>query len=154
MTDLTATRGQSVTLDYVLSLSIGFLLITGLVVAGTDYITVQQERAQRTELGVIGQQVAAEVAAADRLAQAVEGDAHVRIERDLPAEVAGSGYTIEVLADKDASLRLGTADGSIDVSVDIVNETDIEASTVLGGDIVVNRTASGELRLERGDRYA
>jgi hypothetical protein len=148
------TRGQSVTLDYVLTPSIGFLLITGLVVAGSDFISTQQERAQRAELRVIGQQTAAEVAAADRLVQAVDGDGDVRIERSLPTEVAGSGYVIEVVGGEDVSLRLATADASVDVRVDLVNETTIEPTIVLGGDVVVNKTDSGDLRIERGDRYA
>lgn len=146
-----ADRGQSIALDYVLALSVGFLLITGLVVAGSDFVSSQRERAQETELRVIGQQVAAGIGAADRMVQAEESSGNVRIERRIPGDVAGTGYTIELLARENASLRLESSGASVEV--DLVNETDLETTTVQGGDIVVNETGSGTIRLEDGDPY-
>lgn len=150
----TDSRGQSITLDYTLALSIGFLLITGLVVGGSDFFSNQRDQAQRAELNVIGQQVASELAAADRLMQATEANGTVRIERRFPDDVARSAYRIEVLADEDPSLLLQAVDSTIQVRVDLVNETAIAGSTVPGGDLVINHTASEELRVEKGESYA
>ncbi|PSP46175.1 hypothetical protein BRC60_10940 [Halobacteriales archaeon QH_1_68_42] len=117
-------RGQSIALDYTLGLAVGFLLITGLLIAGGDYITDQRNRAQQSELRVIGQQLAADIEAADRLAAAAT-NGEVRIERSL-----------------------------VEVRVDLTNETAVAPTTFNGGFVVVEYTASGEIEVERGDRYA
>lgn len=150
---MTDDRAQSIALDYVLALSVGFLLITGLIVAGSDFVADQRDRVQESELRVIGQQVAAEMAAADRLALAAT-DGEVRIERRLPDDVAQTGYRIEVVADETPSLRLAPVDGSVSVRVELANETAVAANTVQGGNVVVTTTASGEITVEESDRYA
>ena len=149
-----STRGQSIALDYALSLAMGFLLITGLIVGASDYFTDQRDTAQRSELNVIGQQVAAEIAAADRLAQAADANGAVRIERRVPDDVARSTYTIELIAKENPTLLLKSSRSTVEVRVDILNETHVTGSTVPGGDIVVTRTGSGELQIEKGESHA
>jgi len=151
--DRESSRGQSVALDYTLGLGVGFLLITGLIIAGGDYVTDQRDRGQQAELRVVGQQLAADIEAADRLvASATSGD--VRIKRSLPPTVARSGYSIEVVADEDPWLVLSSHSAPVEVRVELTNETALVPTTVNGGLVVVNYTASGELELESGDRYA
>lgn len=147
-------RGQSVALDYTLSLAVGFLLITGLIIAGGDYVTDQRDRAQQSELRVVGQQVAADIEAADRLAVAATTDADVRLERDLPGTVARSGYTIEVVEDEDPYLVLASDGSGVSVRVELANQTALVPTTVDGGRVVIDYTSGGKLELEAGDRYA
>jgi len=148
-----ASRGQSIALDYTLGLGVGFLLITGLVVAGGNYVTDQRDRAQQTELRVVGQQLAADIEAADRLAASTtSGD--VRIERSLPSTVARSTYSIEVVADEDPWLVLSSHSAPVEVRIELTNRTALVPTTINGGLVVVDYTASGELELKPGDRYA
>lgn len=147
-----SNRGQTIALDYTLGLAVGFLLITGLLIAGGDYITDQRDRAQQSELRVIGQQLAADIEAADRLAAAATSG-EVRIERSLPSTVARSGYTINVTADENPELLLSSKDAPVEVRVDLTNETAVAPTKFNGGFVVVEYTGS-EVAVERGDRYA
>ena len=147
-------RGQAITLNYTLGLGIGLLLVTGLLIAGGNFVADQRERAVRTELRVVGQQVAATAASADRLAATTEDDATVRLKRALPRTVAGSTYNIEVVPSGDTHLLLRSTNPDIEVRVALANETDVVGTTVGGGTVAVNYTASEELRLERGDSDA
>jgi hypothetical protein len=147
-------RGQSIALDYTLSLAVGFLLITGLIIAAGDYVTDQRNRAQESELRVVGQQVAADIEAADRLAVAASTNADVRLERTLPGTVARSGYTIQVVEDEDPYLVLASDGSDVSVRVELANQTALVGTTIAGGRIVVDYTSSDELELKPGDRYA
>jgi len=146
-------RGQSIALDYTLGLAVAFLLITGLLIAGGDYITDQRDRAQQSELRVIGQQLAADIEAADRLAVA-STDGEVRIERALPSTVARSGYTINVTDDENPDLLLSSQEAPVEVEVDLTNETAVAPTKFNGGFVVVEYTTGGEIEIGRGDRYA
>jgi len=147
-------RGQAITLNYTLGLGISLLLVTGLIIAGGNFVADQRERAVRTELRVVGQQVATTVASADRLAATTGDDATVRLKRSLPRTVAGSTYNIEVVPSVDSHLLLRSTNPDIEVRVDLANQTDVVGTTVGGGTVAVNYTASEELRLERGDSDA
>jgi hypothetical protein len=146
-------RGQSIALDYTLGLGVGFLLITGLIIAGGDYVTDQRDRAQQAELRVVGQQLAADIEAADRLVGSTT-DGEVRIERSLPATVARSGYTVEVVADGDPWLVLSSHSAPVEVRVELTNQTALAPTTINGGFVVIDYTASDELEVRSGDRYA
>jgi hypothetical protein len=142
-------RGQAITLNYTISLGLGLLVVTGLLVAGGNFVGDQREQATRAELRVVGQQVAATVASADRLASTTDGSGTVRLSRSLPDRVAGSAYSVELVASADAHLLVRSANPDVEISVAVLNETALSASTVGGGDVVVNLTASQKLRLER-----
>lgn len=147
-------RGQSIALDYTLALGVGFLLITGLVIAGGDYVIDQRNRAQESELRVVGQQLAADIEAADRLANATTTGGDVRIERSLPATVARSSYRITVVDDDDPFLVLSSHGTPVEVRIHLTNRTALVPTTINGGRVVIAYTASDGLELKSGDRYA
>ncbi|MFC7028484.1 hypothetical protein ACFQH8_15745 [Halomicroarcula sp. GCM10025710] len=60
-------RAVSTALGYVLTLSIASLLVTGLIIAGSGFVEDRREQVVREELTVIGQQIGADLARADRL---------------------------------------------------------------------------------------
>ena len=62
-TDRRSDRGQSVPLGYALSIGITTLLVIALVFTAGGYVEDQRERVVRTELGVVGQQLASDVSA-------------------------------------------------------------------------------------------
>lgn len=147
-------RGVSTTLSYVLTLSITTLLVTGLLVGIGGFVEDQRERAVRSELRVIGQQIAADVQAADRFVQS--GDTSFTIRRDLPADVVGRSYRVAVVVDDpgndpplDTYLRLTANDPDVGVEIDLVVRTDIAESSFTGGSVSVTYD-SGKLEADTG----
>lgn len=145
---MTDERGQAITLNYAIGLGIGVVLVTGLLIAGGEFVHDQRERAARSELRVLGQQLGADLAAADRLAGAGESNTSVRVSHSLPNTVAGSTYSIQLVEAGTPYFLLETNDPSVTIRVDLTNETQVTESTVSGGDVAVNYTANGKLRLE------
>lgn len=132
-------RGVSTTLGYVLNLTVATLVVTGLLVATGGMVDGQREQTIRTELRVIGQQLADDLVAADELAATAEPGDTVRIERQLPKDVAGRTYTVEVVDPGGAGpyLRLSSAPADVTVRIELTLETAIAESTVDGPAIVV-----------------
>ncbi|MFB6085136.1 MAG: hypothetical protein ABEJ94_12920 [Halorientalis sp.] len=141
-------RGVSTTLNYVLGLSIAFVLVTGLLLAGGTFVENQRERSIRTELEVLGEQVSADVEMAGRLVATTTRNESVRVSRDLPPRVAGIGYQISIEGGTDPRVVLRTFDPEITVTVPVKTSVPIESSTVSGGSIAINYTASNRLKLE------
>lgn len=143
-------RGVSTTLGYVLNVAVATLLLTGLLIAGGAVVDDQRERVTRTELRVVGQQVASDLAAADRLVADLDGGDTMRFRRELPAAVAGSPYTIEVVGGADPHLVLSTTDPDVVVRVELTLEADLSSATIQGGDYaIVWLDSTDELEVRR-----
>jgi len=71
---LSDERGVSVTVGYVLTLAIGAVLLSGVVIGVGGVVDSQTDRAVRGDLSVLGQTTAANVESADRLARAAAAD--------------------------------------------------------------------------------
>lgn len=145
---MTDDRAVSTVLNYILTLAIASLLIVGLIVATSGFADRQREQTIRDELHVLGQQLASDLAAADRLV--VAGGTTVRIRRDLPTTAAGARYRIEVDTSPPGSLttlRLSTDDPEVVVDVDVRTETDVGGGTLAGGSVLIRYTGT-ELVIE------
>lgn len=133
-------RAVSTTVGYALSLGISALLISGLLIAGGGFLQDQRVSSTRSELTVIGHQVAADIASADRL---VGTDAtNIRVQRNLPDRVTGSAYTVTVETPPDVGnshLVLTSAEPEVTIRIDIQVEFagDIEQTAVDGGEVEV-----------------
>lgn len=129
-------RGVSVTVNYVMTLAIATLLLSGLVASTGSILDDRRDTATRAELEVVGQRLAANLQSADRLATA---DAEtVEFTVDLPADAAGKQYRIGVEPSAGVSeLVLTTEDPPVSVTVSFTNSTDVTASTVTGGQVRV-----------------
>ena len=147
---MTEGRGQAITLDYTIGIALSVLLVTGLLVAGGGFVADQRERAARTELRVVGQQVAADFEAADRLANSTEADPTVRVSRQLPRDVAGAAYRVELVDRADPYLELRSSDPAVTVRVEVTNLTAVTGTEVAGGPLAVNLTDAGTLTLDGG----
>lgn len=136
----TDTRAVSTTLGYVLTLGITMLLITGLVAAAGTYVETQREQVIRSELTVIGEQLSADLGAIDRLARTWGTDREV-VTRQLPTDVAGTSYTVEVVnpgpPGSGSYLRLTSTDPELTVEVDLELNTAIAGGSVGGGDLEI-----------------
>ncbi len=141
-------RAVSVTVNYVLTLAITALLLSGLLVAAGGLVESQSERAIRSELDVLGQHLAADIESADRLATVAEGEsAEVRIGTSLPARVAGRSYRIAV---GENELTLRTTDPEVSVTVPFRTTNEVEERTIRGGDLRTEWSDdSGTLEVER-----
>lgn len=140
-------RGVSVTVGYVLTLSVTTLLVGGLLVGLGGFVEDQREGTARDELRVIGQQVASDLSAADRLAR-VGSPSEVNMNRQLPDSVTGARYRIEVSDGDPVTVELRTTNPKVTVTLGVHVDTDVADSTLGGGDFLVRLdTASGELEV-------
>jgi hypothetical protein len=130
------SRGLSTALGYVLTLGVTVLLVSGLFVAGGSFVENQREEVIRTELDIVGEQVATHLNAAERLNESGVGETNVTIEQRFPPSVVGSSYRISLEADEQR-LRLTTDDPNIEVSVPVTTTTTIADSSATGGQILI-----------------
>ncbi|WP_372479086.1 hypothetical protein ACAH01_10100 [Halomicrobium sp. HM KBTZ05] len=132
-------RAVSSTFSYVLSLAIATMLVTGLLVASGSFVEDRQRQVVRSELQVIGQQVSADIARADRLVRASDdpADATVRIEQQFPARITGTTYRLELVATPSPTIRLRSSSPEVRVTVGVQNRTALSNSSADGGTVVV-----------------
>lgn len=130
-------RAVSVTVGYVLTLAIGAVLLSGVVIGVSGVIDSQTDRTVQGDLSVVGQTTAANLESADRLARAAkadrpdgEGELRVSVDVDLPTRVAGIPYRIAI-DDDSVTLRTDDPDAAVDVPHAV--SVDVESTTVRGG---------------------
>lgn len=131
-------RAVSTTIGYALSLGISALLISGLLIAGGGFLQDQRERSTRSELTVIGHQIAADIASADRLNGT--SVSNIRVRRNLPDRVTGSAYTVSVNTATQSHLVLRSAEPEVTVRIDVQTQfvsAGLEETSIDGGDIQV-----------------
>ena len=132
-------RAVSVAVGYVLTLAIGAVLLSGIVIGIGGVVDSQTERVVRGDLAVVGQTAVANLESADRLARAAEVDrpddadaANVSVDVDLPDRIAGRTYRIAV---DNESVTLRTNDPEAVAEIPHVANLSVEPSRVRGGPI-------------------
>lgn len=133
-------RGVSVTVNYVMTLGITTLLVTGLLFAVGDVMEDRRDSATRGELEVVGERIASDLMTADRLAQI--GATEVQVVSPGPETVAGKQYTVSLNATS-REVVLEMSDPELDVRVSVQNTTDIASSSTTGGDVEILLTDPG-----------
>lgn len=128
-------RAVSAVLAYTLTLGITSLLVIGLLVATGGFADDQRHETIHDELEVLGQQLAADLSAADRLVR--NGGQTVSVSRSLPNDATGVPYTIEIVGGTPTTLRLSTSNPDVIVEVQIRTQTPVSSSSVIGGDVAV-----------------
>lgn len=133
-----SSRGQSTTLDYTLALGVAALAVTGLVAAAGDFVNDQREQVVRTELDVVGEQLADRLVAADRLVQSGDQTDRLVVNATMPNRVAGVSYTVSV-NDTGSSrwLNLTSHGPEVTVPVKLDTRTDVANTSVSGGNIAI-----------------
>lgn len=139
------------TLNYTIGIAIATVLVTGLLIAGGTFVSDQQEQATRSELRVIGQQMAASLEATDRLASTTDPGDTVNFSRDLPPTVAGSTYEIELVEREDPYLQLTTNEPDLNVTIEFANRTAVTGNAVDGGNVVFTQRDDGTITIQEGD---
>ncbi|PSP74055.1 hypothetical protein BRC86_07335 [Halobacteriales archaeon QS_3_64_16] len=142
-------RGVSTILGYALNLSIATLLMTTLLITGADVVETQREQAVRSELQVLGQQLASAVVTADQLNASGTESATVTdvvVRRTLPTQVVDTSYTIDVTSqdgDDEYGIVLDSANPDVTITVRFVSAAEVRTednSPLGGGPVVINHT--------------
>ena len=135
-------RAVSVTVGYVLTLAIGAVLLSGIVIGIGGVVDSQTERVVRGDLAVVGQTTVANLESADRLANASEVDRpdgaaapNVSIDVDLPTRLAGRPYRIAVDGD---AVTLRTDDPEAVTEIPHIASLPVAESSVRGGPIRIS----------------
>lgn len=140
-------RAVSTAIGYVLTLTITAMLVSGLLFAGGQFVESEREQVVREQLSTLAEQLAANVADADRIAAGDDG-ASVRVAADLPSRVAGNAYRVAVSNGSTPNRTVITlTDTANGVSASVTLPTTHEAAprTVSGGSlVVVVRDADGD----------
>jgi len=144
MTSAGRDRGLSTTLDYVLTLGITAILISGLLIGVTGVVEDRRTQTERNALNVIGERIAANLMAADRLV-ATDPTATVVV-AELPERISERGYGVEINGSAE-EIILSVDSTETTVTVSFATETDVVDSTVRGGDLRIVMTSAGELEV-------
>lgn len=134
-------RAVTSPISYALTIAIATILITGLVVAASGHVSDQRTRTAHAQMDVVAQQVAANLEAADRLVRSTDDDPDLKLYRDLPDQILGTGYTVEV-TDADVTVQSSLSERS--VTVGHGSQTTVNPGSVTGGEISIEY-ASGDL---------
>jgi len=152
MPSVTRDRAVSTVVGFVLILGVASLLVTGLLVATGDFVDNQRQETIRDEMEVLGQQLAADIAASDRMVRA--GGTTVRTERPLPERITGVTYQINVTSSGGGltTIQLSTQDPSVSAEVSVRTTTPVASgTTVNGGDVeIVYDAAANQLEVQNG----
>jgi len=141
-------RAVSRVLSYTLVVAISTVLVAGLLISGSSFVGDQRSQVVDSELDVIGQRLAADIATADRLVRMGDGQTTVKIDSRLPDRVAGQHYNVEVIPeDGNVSLRIQTPALDRRAVVPVSNTTAVAAGQAAGGDVVIEYDRSND-RLE------
>lgn len=136
-------RAVSTLVGYGIGLGIATMLITGLLVGVGGFIQDQRESTSRTELRVIGDQLAADVRVTDTLVRTASGSPdEVSYRQDLPETTAGGGYTVAVNQSGCECLVLTSDDPDVRVEVRVTTTTSLAQTRFTGGDVHVGYTGS------------
>lgn len=134
-------RAVSAVLGYVMVLGIVTLLLGGLFFAAGNFVENQHERAIRAELEVVGNRLASDIAAVDRMALASGPTGEASLESDLPESAARRNYQIEISPIAASPgvyfLNVSTIDPDVTVRVRVRAETNLVSGTVNGGDVTI-----------------
>ncbi len=130
-------RSATTSLNYALLLVIVTLLVAGLLVGVSGFVESQQERAIRSQLDTVGNQLASDIGTANRLVERANGDS-VRLRTEIPRSVGGSHYRVEItdLSGNRSRLELYSSDPAVRTTVVVRSSVDLRG-TVSGGQVVI-----------------
>ncbi|MDG5761603.1 hypothetical protein QA600_19940 [Natronococcus sp. A-GB1] len=139
--DGTADRGVTMAVTHVLALGISAALLAVLLAGSGAVLETETERAAERSLETVGQELAGEIEATDRLAAG--GGAEAVARADAPRTVARTGYAVEArsncpgAASDTGCLRLSAHTVDATATVPVSATATLESNTVSGGPIEI-----------------
>jgi len=157
-------RGVSITVSHVLAVGITALLISGLLMAGSEFLANERERAIDDTLRTEGSRLASELTTVDRAivdAKAQGSAPNVSLLVHHPESVSGTSYLISLSKDGDClgdgnasisclEIRADTSRVSVKRTIPWRNSTSVRESSVSGGPILI-RANNSTIWLESGE---
>lgn len=138
-------RAVSSAVGYVLSIGIAAFITVGLVTAGTTLVADQRDQTTRTQLDLVGHQVAGTLENADRTVEASDSVSTLEIRRDLPERIVGESYRVDV--DSSASppeVTVSVTDPDMSRTVTVQSATDLADASFTGGPILVSYDSAND----------
>ncbi|MEZ3117946.1 hypothetical protein RYH80_18680 [Halobaculum sp. MBLA0147] len=162
-------RAVSEISSYAIQLSLIVFLLGGFVTAAGAGANFQTEVQKENTLQEVGQDISSQIQFVDRLARESANTGVIRQRVVTPDRVGDNGYTIEVLSPSDATsdsrcegaatastvgciiVYQGT-EASTDVKIktyyQVAPGTDVQTTTLTGGDIIITRPADASQPIE------
>ena len=135
------SRSMSMTLNYVLVLSISAVLITGIIIAGGTFVENQRKQVIEGELRIIGNHLAGNLEQVDRYVRAGSGttsDAYIN--QTFGTDATGSTYGVQLDERSETTqvvLNSTSPDVSVRVNASVQTDVNIADSYADGGTISV-----------------
>lgn len=137
-------RGVSFPLSHVVTLGMTTLVVTGLLVSAGGYLDAEVDRSAARELTAIGETLATDLAAADRLAGG-GADASLTLQVSLPRQISGGAYLVSLepsgpCADRGASVScvvLRSPEVGVRRTVPFRNQTAVAGGSANGGRLTI-----------------
>lgn len=144
-------RAVNTVVGYVIAIAITTVLLSLLITTTTAFVQVQQESVINSEMNIVGQSLSTQLMDADRTVRLNEtGPEGVERTVKMPNRLANSQYLITVedvgsfepyAGENTYRIRLWTNSPAVEEELYFVSETDIEPTTLNGGDfrIIYNK---------------
>lgn len=147
-------RGVSEALSYTLALGILGMLVTGLLLQGGAVFNKATEQSMQDQAEFEAERVAAAIEEIDRQARASNTNRTISTTIDLPDDIAGQGYYVEVqTTSTGGTVRVFAPQEDIVAETEVMNRTKIQADQIQGGRIRIVREAGGEsITIQSDDR--
>lgn len=133
-------------MSHALSIGITAILITGLIISGTNLLESQRDRVVEQGLEDVGSAVVSDLVQMDWFASDRSNSA-AEITGTHPSRVGGTGYRIVVVPTPErTTIWLNATSDSSDISVPhrYQNQTNVCESTVDGGSVTVEYNTSND----------
>lgn len=148
-------RGQSISINYTLSLIIVTVMMAGLFISMSTYLDDERERVTRSELSVLGNRITADIATADRLARTSDGG-RVEVRTSIPPAVAGVDYVVDISSTQyrstnywNVTVTLKSSTVSVEKTVKVRTAHEVADSSLNGGPYIVRyRGNADEIEVE------
>lgn len=130
------SRSVSVTLNYILVLSITSVLITGLIIAGGSFVEDQREQVIEGELRIIGNHLAGNMEQVDRYVRVNESNppSDAYINQTFSNDVTGSTYGVTLDKQGDTpQIVLNSTRPDISVRVNVTVKTSVDTDSFANG---------------------
>lgn len=140
-------RAVSTVVSYVLVLGIVTLLTTMLFISMGGFVDGERQQTTRSTMEVVGNGIATDLDAADRLVQSTDRPGAVELTTEYPDRIVGTQYTIEIeRVDSDGlyEITLRSGDLELSVTVPVKTKTAVDETTVDGGELEIVYDAERE----------
>lgn len=129
-------RAVSTAVSYALILGIVALLLSGVTMGFAPLVMSQQADATHSTFAVIGNDVAGDIASADRLAVSASANGTVVLRTRLPDRVGGSRYSIDIAEQNETNdeqrydITLKSVDHETSATVGLRTQTAIDTDEI------------------------